>query len=104
MILDYSSETGFSQAVTDTFSGEKPCGLCKKLESLKNSESPNEKQQAPRSSPTAKLNETLFPPSSLRLREPTSIPFSEPGFVPTLSRASLTRSGPPTPPPERWAS
>lgn len=95
MILDYSQETTISQAVTDTFSGEKPCSLCKKLEAVKDSEPERE----PIATTTAKLFQDLFPPSHASLKDPFSAPFPHPGFAPIALPASTPSSGPPSPPP-----
>lgn len=100
MIVDYSQETGLSQAVTDTFSGEKPCSLCKKLEAVKKSEVPDQKQPVPLLPFPGKAVEPLFPPTVISLRDPSSVPFQHPGFAPVVISASLLRGSPPSPPPK----
>lgn len=100
MIIDYSKETGLSQAVTDTFSGEKPCCLCKKIAAAKASESQKNQQNTPLSPLGSKPFEHLFPPSSVMIRDPKHADFSPPGFLPIDNPISPLASSPPLPPPE----
>ena len=39
MIIQYSKNDGIAKGVKDTFSGERPCHLCKKIDSIKKDES-----------------------------------------------------------------
>ena len=96
MILDYSQETTLSQAVTDTFSGEKPCCLCKKIEAAKEKGGQEKEPLAPL---TAKLFQDLFPPSHESLKDTFPFPFPHPGFAPVAQPVSPPSCGPPSPPP-----
>lgn len=100
MIIGYSKETGLSQAVTDTFSGEKPCCLCKQIAAAKAAESQKSQRNTPISPLGSKTIEHLFPPSSVTIREPKHTVFSPPGFAETGRPVSPLASGPPLPPPE----
>lgn len=40
MMVSYSIEDGLTQGVRDTFSGERPCALCRCIESIDEKESP----------------------------------------------------------------
>ena len=100
MIVDYSKETGFAQAVTDTFSGEKPCCLCKRIAAAKATESKSDQKNAPLSPLGSKSIEHLFPPFAISLRAPHYSPFLHSGFMPVAQSISWLASGPPSPPPE----
>ncbi len=99
MILDYSQESSLSQAVTDTFSGEKPCCLCKKIAAVKEADPNGGREKAPLPPLSAKLFQDLFPPSHAELKDPFSAPFPHPGFAPVAQSLSPPSNGPPSPPP-----
>lgn len=101
MIFDYSKESSFSQAVTDTFSGEKPCCLCKKI---KAAEADDNKQKTPLSPLASKPVDHLFPPSEINLRDPLHTPFSHHGFAPVAQSNSRINCSPPSPPPKSSAT
>jgi len=96
MIASYSQESSLSKAVTDTFSGEKPCSLCKKIQAL---ESRGKKDSEPPATVTVKLYHDLFPPSSASLKDPFHSPFPCPAFAALADPVSMPASGPPAPPP-----
>lgn len=97
MLVSYSQESSFSQAVTDTFSGEKPCCLCEKIAASKSSEKENKNTPFPPGS--SKLFQDLFPPTLASLKDPFSSPFPHPAFLPGSIPLSPPASGPPVPPP-----
>ena len=99
MLVSYSQEGSLSQAVTDTFSGEKPCCLCKDIAAAKESDPGSGQEKAPLAQQSAKLFQDLFPPSHPALRDPFSTPFPHPGFAPVAQSASPPTCGPPSPPP-----
>jgi hypothetical protein len=99
MIFTYSKETGVSKAMTDTFSGEKPCSLCKKIAAAKVKESGDQPKPLVPASPLAKTAEPLFPPSVVTLRAPRHTLYLAPDFVPLAPAISMQRGSPPTPPP-----
>lgn len=47
MLASYSQETNFSQALVDTFSGEKPCDLCEKISASKSTNHDDGKENLP---------------------------------------------------------
>ncbi|MEP2774996.1 MAG: hypothetical protein ABJQ29_13140 [Luteolibacter sp.] len=99
MLVDYSSESSISQAVTDTFSGEKPCALCNKISAAKAAESDSEQEPAPLLSASSKLFQDLYPPTIPTLHDPFSTPFPEAIFASPADLISPPTNGPPTPPP-----
>jgi len=99
MLISYTQESSLSEAVTDTFSGEKPCCLCKKLATVKASESGKEKKNQPLLSASNKLFQDLYPPTIPTLRDPLSNPFPPTRFAPVAGCVSTLASGPPSPPP-----
>ena len=99
MILEYSQDSSLSQAVTDTFSGEKPCEMCKTIAAAKEKERDGGKE-TPLAPLSAKVFQDLFPPSLAELKEPLSAPFPHPGFAPLSQLVSPPSCGPPSPPPK----
>ena len=97
MLVSYSQESTLSQAVTDTFSGEKPCCLCKKIAASKSAEKEN--KNAPFPPGSSKLFQDLFPPTVASLNDPFSAPFPLPTFLTEAALLSPPASGPPVPPP-----
>lgn len=97
MLVSYSQESTLSQAVTDTFSGEKPCCLCKKIAASKSAEKDN--NEAPFPPGSSKLFQDLFPPTVASLKDPFSAPFPLPIFLTEAALLSPPASGPPVPPP-----
>ncbi len=99
MLVTYSQETSLAQATKDTFSGEKPCHLCKKIEASKSSNPDDNNQNAPILTAASKLFQDLFPPTVASLRDPFSSPLPHPGFTASADLLSPPTSGPPVPPP-----
>jgi hypothetical protein len=97
MLVSYSQERSFSEAVTDTFSGEKPCGLCEKIASSKSTDKENQNAPLPPGSP--KLFQDLFPPTLVSLKDPFPSPFPQPAFLAGAAPLSPPAAGPPVPPP-----
>jgi hypothetical protein len=97
MLVSYSQESSFSQAVTDTFSGEKPCGLCEKIATSKSAEKERDNAPLPPGSP--KLFQDLFPPTLATLKDTFPSPFPQPAFLTGNAPLSPPASGPPVPPP-----
>ena len=99
MLVSYSQESTLTQAVSDTFSGEKPCHLCDKIAEVKSKEPGEENQKAPLPPSASKLFNDLFPPTIATLADPFSTPFPQPAFLTGAELLSLSASGPPVPPP-----
>ncbi len=99
MLVTYSQETSFQQAAEDTFSGEKPCHLCKKISAAKSDESKSGDGKQPLAPANAKLFQDLFPPTIATLSDPFSTPFPCPAFPAVAEMISPPANGPPSPPP-----
>lgn len=102
MLVDYSRESGWSQAVRDTFSGEKPCQLCRKIESTRQS-APTEPAPAapPHAEQLAKLLRDLLPVASARLGDPIASAIASTNFPSPDHFRPLDGTAPPVPPPRR---
>jgi hypothetical protein len=99
MLASYSQQSSVSQALVDTFSGQKPCHLCAKITAAKSTAPAEQAPESPLLSSASKLFETLFPPAELTLKQPLSSPFPQPSFLAVREIASAPSSGPPVPPP-----
>lgn len=99
MLVSYSQESTLTQAVNDTFSGEKPCHLCEKIAEVKSKEQSEQNQETPLPPSASKLFNDLFPPTIASLADPFSNPFPQPVFLTGAELLSLPASGPPVPPP-----
>ena len=97
MLISYSQESSLTQALRDTFSGEKPCCLCKKIAAAKSAE--KEDKNAPLPPGSMKILQDLFPPTLASLKDPFSSPFPQPAFPNKADALSPPASGPPVPPP-----
>ncbi|WP_411826127.1 hypothetical protein [Luteolibacter sp. AS25] len=95
MLVEYSQESSLAEAAVDTFSGEKPCSLCIRIEASKQDDS----KQDPVLPTLEKLSKELLPISLASLKEPVS---QEALFASFSAPAELLvsyQSGPPSPPP-----
>ena len=99
MLVSYSQESTLKQAVSDTFSGDKPCHLCDKIAEVKSKEPGEENQKAPLPPSASKLFNDLFPPTIATLADSFSTPFPQPAFLTGAELLSLPPFGPPVPPP-----
>lgn len=104
MLVSYSQDGGVIQAVTDTFSGEKPCKLCCKIAAARDSDKEAPAPVLPVSvGMKALVLKEILPASQVCLKLPV---FSElqavvfPGVLYSLGRVAVQ---PPTPPPRRIA-
>ena len=100
MLATYSQETSLAQATVDTFSGEKPCCLCKKIAAAKSSQSESEKETLPFATSATKAFQDLFPPTIASLSDPIPLPFPCPDFPSVVDITSIPGNGPPSPPPQ----
>ncbi len=100
MLVTYSQDDGLVQAAKDTFSGEKPCGLCDKIAAARETEGKGEEPLLPFSSGlSAKLMQEMIPTTEIRTLRPRFHLVSPPGFTPVASSFGESASSPPTPPP-----
>ncbi len=97
MLVTYSQETSISEAVVDTFSGEKPCHLCKKISEAKSSNSEKESPKPVQLS--QKLFQEYFAPTLVSLRDPFSSPLPPIDFPALADANDRAANGPLAPPP-----
>lgn len=103
MLVSYSMEDGLAEGVKDTFSGERPCALCRCIDSAEEKESP---PVLPVGEDQRRLAEGLG--QNLRTPEVTDLPVpQEKKWNKTLVGAvdcrmpESRRGSPETPPPQR---
>lgn len=97
MLVTYSQETSITEALVDTFSGEKPCHLCEKISEAKSSYPENQDTE-----PTQfaqKQFHDLIAPSFTNLRDPFSSPLPPTDFPALVVAHDCAANGPLTPPP-----
>ena len=91
MLRDYSQESGFASAVTQTFSGERPCSMCKSIEKNRQQE-----EKAPATLKVDKKAEVFVAALSDHLRPPFATSISYASFDTAFSRRAFS---PPQPVP-----
>lgn len=103
MLVSYSKHDGLLQGAKDTFSGEKPCALCCKIEAAKKADGTQDKKDLPLPSSVSagKLLQDFLPCELVGLKPPRftespSLPF--PGLCVPVETAGAS---PPLPPPRR---
>ncbi|MFK7852068.1 MAG: hypothetical protein AB8D78_13920 [Akkermansiaceae bacterium] len=95
MIVEYSSERGFVDGLSDTFDGEHPCELCHSIQESKKRES-----QKPASHLLKKLElKELFPCEKGFRSQPRSQELSSQKFIYCSEANFHGRPSPETPPP-----
>lgn len=99
MIVSYSQEGSLGEAVSDTFSGKKPCALCKKIQQIERSDTSDKNGNEPLAQVNTKLFHDLIPVALVALKDRVPAPFPCPVFVSPGDPFSLLLSGPPAPPP-----
>lgn len=100
MIVTYSQQDGLTKGVKDTFSGERPCHLCKKIDNVKKDESKQPLSKDIDLSALAKLRTECLAQEIIRLKPPRHV---EHQHQPILDRAAWMSSwheSPVSPPPE----
>jgi hypothetical protein len=103
MLVDYSNQDGFAQGFQDTFSGEKPCSLCKKIESVKQTE---HEDKVPLTSPSqlsSKMLREMIPVADLVVLPPHGVIVPSVAFADAALFAGIGPDAPPIPPPCRLA-
>jgi hypothetical protein len=103
MLVDYSNQDGFAQGFQDTFSGEKPCSLCKKIESVKQTE---HEDKVPLTSPSqlsSKMLREMIPVADLVVSPPHGVIVPSVAFADAALFAGIGPDAPPIPPPCRLA-
>ena len=97
MLVSYTQESSFSNAVVDTFSGEKPCCLCKKIAESKKSDPKNQDTETVQLS--QKLFQDLIVPSISHLHDPFYSPLPPTDFPVVAYANDHLANGPLAPPP-----
>ncbi|MFT3992080.1 MAG: hypothetical protein QM680_11780 [Luteolibacter sp.] len=100
MLVDYSKEDGFLQGARDTFSGEKPCDMCRKIQASKQTEPKEKAPVVPLSSLSFKAMHELLPVEILALTAPRPVLVPPVTFTDFLPVRGIGPSSPPVPPPD----
>ena len=103
MLVTYSQDDGIVQAAKDTFSGEKPCELCTRIASARESAPAGQEPLAPPSVSSAKLLQEMIATEPLALKPPRPTDLAFPAFPATRGFPGHDRDAPPIPPPCRAA-
>jgi len=99
MLVSYSQDSGIVQATKDTFSGEKPCHLCKKIASNNAAEKDGSDPVIPRSQLPMKALQEMLPAKCIALAEPRGKAWQPPGFSAIHTSDGIHTNAPPLPPP-----
>jgi hypothetical protein len=97
MLVSYTQESSFSNAVVDTFSGEKPCCLCKKIAEAKKSDPKNQDTETVQLS--QKLFQDLIAPSISHLHDHFYSPLPPTDFPAVADAIDHLANEPLAPPP-----
>ncbi len=99
MLVSYSQETGFAQATVDTFSGKKPCALCRKIAQSKKEDASQPNAPAPRKLSIRDAMPEMIPADELaRLLQAASL-YIPPSFMEMPGSRGRLLDAPPLPPP-----
>jgi hypothetical protein len=99
MLAKYSVENGVVQGAIDTFSGDRPCELCK---SIADAKSPEPDSPDPLPSPRftqLKMLQDMVPPRIVTAHVIRGTDLPSPGFVAPAGFHGNGREAPPVPPP-----
>ena len=96
MVVAYSKDASFGEALEKTFDGEHPCALCKMVETGSQSDDENDKQTA--SAKIKKLDLMLAAIETLVVPAPDA-----PDYLPLMQRPVTKEYSPPVPPPRSCA-
>ncbi len=100
MLVSYSQDGGIINAARDTFSGEKPCGLCSKIAAAREVDQKSGQPLVPLSSSlSAKQLAEMIPATVIRLRFPRPCELPPVQFTGVFSSHGMACATPPTPPP-----
>lgn len=96
MLRDYSARYGFKEAAVLTFSGEKPCALCRSISEGRENE---QKQQDAPAQGTAKVDKSID--ALVTAANPSLTPMRQADldWPPFLSRSATLSNRPLSPPP-----
>ncbi len=100
MIIQYSKNDGIAKGVKDTFSGERPCHLCKKIDSVKKDESKQPLSKDVDLSALAKFRTECLAQEVIRLKPPRHVEHKQSPIHGSAAWMSDWRESPVSPPPE----
>lgn len=100
MIVTYSQEDGLAKGVKDTFSGERPCHLCKKIATVKKDESKQPLSKEVDLSALAKFRTECIAQEIIRLKPPRHVEHKQPMILGSATWVSSWHESPVSPPPE----
>lgn len=102
MLKDYTAEKGLVEGIVDTFNGERPCPLCKRIGELQHQEEKQNPAPVERADSASKW---------LNVTESTGIPLpapmegrSERHQTPLIQLSTQWTGAPPTPPPRGFTA
>ncbi len=100
MLVSYSQNDGLVQGAKDTFSGEKPCELCRKISvGRKLDHSENEPVIPFFAKLSARQLQEMLPGSEIRIIFPRPSELPPVTFAATFYACGVEATSPPTPPP-----
>ena len=103
MLVSYSQNGGILQATVDTFSGEKPCAICCKIDAARKSNKDQKERSLPAATFQAKLLQEMLPTQDTILQPPASCDVPSVTFPGLCLPRGLLTDAPPVPPPCRIA-
>jgi hypothetical protein len=100
MIIQYSKDDGLAKGVKDTFSGERPCPLCKKIDAVKKDEAKQPLSKEVDLSALAKFRTECHAQEIIRLKPPRHVEHKQPPILGSTAWMSSWHESPVSPPPE----
>ena len=100
MIVTYSHQDGLAKGVKDTFSGERPCHLCKQIDSVKKDESKQPLSKEVDLSALAKFRTECLAQEIIRLKPPRHVEHKQQPILGSTTWMSSWHESPVSPPPE----
>ncbi len=100
MIIQYSKDDGLAKGVKDTFSGERPCPLCKKIDAVKKDEAKQPLSKEVDLSALAKFRTECLTQEIIRLKPPRHVEHKQQPIFGSAAWMSSWHESPVSPPPE----
>jgi hypothetical protein len=100
MIIQYSKDDGLAKGVKDTFSGERPCPLCKKIDAVKKDEAKQPLSKEVDLSALAKFRTECLAQEIIRLKPPRHDEHKQQPIFGSAAWMSSWHESPVSPPPE----
>jgi hypothetical protein len=100
MIVTYSQHDGLAKGVQDTFSGERPCPLCKKITTVKIDEAKQPLSKDVDLSALAKFRTECLAQEIIRLKRPRHVEHKQQPILGSAAWMSNWHEAPVSPPPE----